>query len=104
MSPQQVRKKVNGVKGVGSSCPHTEVCALPAAHTELMASLDALSASVGLLLERHEQHADRLLTITGHLADVASRQTATSQREAEWLRQLGEITRAVSALKGGSNA
>jgi hypothetical protein len=104
MSPT---KRLNGKKRPTTpACPHVEVCNAPTYHSEVMASIDELSRSVGMLLERHEQHTDRLHRLTSHMSDVSERLTVTAQREAEWIRTLGEMTRVLAALQpqGGVHA
>lgn len=49
-------KNTNGGKPKRiASCPHSDDCAAPHMHSEVMASLDNLSGAVGLLLESHER-------------------------------------------------
>ena len=99
MNPQS-KKKTNGMKGrVIASCPHSEDCAAPLYHSEVMASLDELSKSVGMLLERTEQHGDRLTSVGERIADVSQRQVVADQREAEWLSTLSGVEQAVAALR-----
>lgn len=99
----QARKRANGTKTVMPECPHADVCLGPVHHSEVMSSIDELSKSIGMLLEKHDQHSDRLLNMARHMADVSERLTVTAQREAEWVRVLSEMQRSVAAL-GGSNA
>lgn len=94
-------RKLNGKKGRAAvvSCPHSEVCNAPTYHADVMASLDELSRSVGLLLEQTEQHCNRLEQVTLHLSDVSKQQVVGNERELKWLEDLSEMTRAVAALR-----
>lgn len=93
-------KKLNGKKGRPiAACPHTEQCVAPTYHADVMASLDELSRSVGLLLEQTQQHSDRIIAVADRLHDVSQRQVVADQREAEWLSTLNGFTRAVAALR-----
>lgn len=88
------QKKVNGKKNRAPIvCPHAESCAAPQMHTEVMASLDQISASVGMLLEQQERHSERLVALAGSIYDVSGRQILADQREAEWLRVIQEMAR-----------
>jgi hypothetical protein len=57
-------KKPNGTKPITVvSCPHAEVCAAPARQAEMMANVDQLGVSVGMLLENQEQMSNRLTRV-----------------------------------------
>ena len=94
-------KKLNGKKGraAGAACPHADTCSAPGYHTEIMASLDELSRSVGMLLEQTQQHSDRIIAVADRLHDVSQRQVVADQRESEWLSTLNGFERAVAALR-----
>lgn len=54
-------KKTNGSKVRNpATCPHASDCAAPIMHAELMASIDQLGTSVGMLLESHEALGQRI--------------------------------------------
>lgn len=93
-------KRLNGKKGQQSVlCPHSDTCTAPAYHTEIMASLDELSKSVGMLLEKTEQHSDRIAMVGARLHDVSQRQVVADEREVKWLETVGGFERAVAALR-----
>ena len=94
-------KKLNGKKGRAGapSCPHVEVCDASNYHQDVMASLDELSRSVGLLLEQTQQHSDRIMAVADRLHDVSQRQVVAEQRESAWLETLNGFERAVAALR-----
>ena len=58
----QPTKKTNGAKtGVAVVCPHTDVCNAPSMQQELMRSLDDMSNSLQMLIQRVEQvHSESL--------------------------------------------
>ena len=58
----QPTKKTNGAKtGVAVVCPHTDVCNAPSMQAELMRSLDDMSQSLQMLIQRVEQvHSESL--------------------------------------------
>ena len=101
MSTPPAPRKANGPKRIPASCPHSEDCVAPKMHKELMASMDELAASVGLLLEKQDLHSRQLVEVIVHLGDVAQRQTTTDQREERWLEELSAVTRSLSKLSQG---
>lgn len=60
---KQTARKTNGTKAAVNvlACPHAEVCNAPSMQEELMASLDELSRSVMMLIQRVEQVHDESL-------------------------------------------
>ena len=93
-------KKFNGKKGRPiAACPHTEQCVAPTYHADVMASLDELSRSVGMLLEKTEQHGDRLAMVGARLHDVSQRQVIANEREEKWLEVVSDFERTVAALR-----
>lgn len=58
----QPAKKTNGAKaGIAVVCPHTDVCNAPSMQAELMRSLDDMSNSLQMLIQRVEQvHSESL--------------------------------------------
>lgn len=94
-------KRLNGKKGrvTAPVCPHAEVCDAMSYHADVMASLDELSRSIGMLLEQTQQHSDRIAAVAERLHDVSQRQVVADQREAEWLNTLNGFERAVAALR-----
>lgn len=94
-------KKLNGKKGrvQNTACPHVEMCNAPNYHADVMASLDELSRSVGMLLEKTEQHSDRIIAVADRLHDVSQRQVVADEREHKWLETLSEFERSVAALR-----
>lgn len=58
----QPTKKTNGAKtGIAVVCPHTDVCSAPSMQQELMRSLDDMSQSLQMLIQRVEQvHSESL--------------------------------------------
>jgi hypothetical protein len=83
-------KKPNGTKIRNpASCPHAEDCAAPIMHAELMASIDQLGTSVGLLLESHEGLQARISQV--HEEFIGHAKTATDCNEyiVSALRKLG---------------
>ena len=94
-------RKLNGKKGraAAANCPHVEVCNAPPYHADVMASLDELSRSVGLLLEQTQQHSDRIIAVADRLHDVSQRQVVADERETKWLETVGGFERAVAALR-----
>lgn len=90
-------KKLNGKKEqrVPIVCPHADTCAASAYHAEVMASLDEVSKSVGMLLEQTQQHSDRIVAVAERLHEVSQRQVVADQREEAWLEELGRMTRAL---------
>lgn len=52
----QPTKKTNGSRATtGPACPHVEVCEAPQRQAEMMRSLDDMSASIQMLIQRMEQ-------------------------------------------------
>lgn len=94
-------KKLNGKKGrsVTAACPHAEMCNAPAYHADVMASLDELSRSVGMLLEQTQQHSDRIISVAERLHDVSQKQVTAGQREEKWLETVNDFWREVAALR-----
>ena len=87
-------KKPNGVKPtIVIACPHSDVCQAPARQVELMASLDEVSKSLGMVLEQQESLSERVLAVLGQHNRLAETVTVWKQREEEWLRLLGEVER-----------
>lgn len=88
MSPQP--KKPNGSKAVVAvSCPHAEDCAAPKMHAELMASIDQLGTSVGMLLESHEGLALRISQVHEEFLGHAKSATDCNEYIVSALRRLG---------------
>lgn len=57
----QSTKKTNGRKTTQPICPHGDVCVAPVMHKELMSSLDDMSQSLQMLIQRVEQvHSESL--------------------------------------------
>lgn len=57
----QPTKKTNGAKTAPPVCPHGDVCVAPVMHQELMRSLDDMSNSLQMLIQRVEQvHSESL--------------------------------------------
>jgi hypothetical protein len=57
-------KKTNGSKAtVGLVCPHVDVCEAPQRQSEMMRSLDDMSTSIQMLIQRveqiHNEHLER---------------------------------------------
>lgn len=93
-------KRLNGKKGQqAGTCPHADTCQAPTYHAEIMASLDELSKSVGMLLEQTQQHSDRIAMVGARLHDVSQRQVVADEREIKWLETVGGFERAVAALR-----
>ena len=106
-------KRVNGKKGVQPLCPHTDVCAAPPIYAEMMASMDGLAASVGVLLEDAAGKGEHLNSLTqqmsnalAHLADIGARLTVAEQREEQHLLEVAGLRREIGRLRlpGGVNA
>ena len=88
MSPQP--KKPNGSKAKPvPTCPHGDLCAAPAMHTELMASIDQLGTSVGMLLESHEGLAARVSKVHDEFLDHARSMSDCNEYIVAALRKLG---------------
>lgn len=51
----QPTRKTNGTKTTAAVCPHGDVCVAPVMHDELMRSLDDMSQSLQMLIQRIEQ-------------------------------------------------
>ena len=51
----QPTRKTNGQKTTQPVCPHGDVCVAPVMHGELMRSLDDMSQSLQMLIQRVEQ-------------------------------------------------
>jgi len=83
-------KKTNGRRPrVALTCPHSEDCAAPAMHREVMASIDQLSVSVGLLLESHEALASRVSQVHDEFLGHAKAATDCNEHIVAALRRLG---------------
>jgi chromosome segregation ATPase len=74
------KKGTNGGTSTVTALSSSEEKACANRQTEIMASIDELARSVGLMLQRHEQLSFQLVEVMGHLAQVAERQTVTDQR------------------------
>lgn len=70
-------------------CPHADVCAAPIRQAEMMASVDQLSASVGLMLESQERLSTRLSTVHDELLDHVQTVTGSNEYIVSALRKLG---------------
>lgn len=117
----QTATKRNG-RTATAVCRHSPNCEVAQTQRDLQAQVQAFSETVGegmervaialekvkrghdLMLQRQEQHSDRLLAMSGHLADIAERQTVASQREEEWVKSVNELTRMVSRIVEGADA
>lgn len=89
MSPQP--KKPNGSKAVSvpANCPHAEVCAAPARQAEMMANVDQLGTSIGMVLEIQEQLAARLSRVHDELLSHVQTMTSCNEYIVSALRKLG---------------
>ena len=84
--------RTNGGKSsvtVHVDCPHAELCAAPARQAEMMASVDQLSASVGLMLESQERLSTRLSTVHDELLGHIQLVTDSNSYVVAALRKLG---------------
>ena len=88
--------KKNGRTAPGI-CRHSPNCEVAQTQRDLQAQVLKVGEDLGLALEKIEE---RLNSMALHLSNVSQLQVTGSEREAEWLRQLGEMTRAVAALGG----
>jgi hypothetical protein len=61
-------KKPNGSKNpTPENCPHADVCAAPARQNEMMANVDQLGQSMGMVLENQERMSERLSRLQDEL-------------------------------------
>lgn len=90
----QTAKRLNGKKPPQLVCPHVEVCAAGPQQADIMASL-------GLVLERQEALENRVMAVLDRHHSLAESVTVLKEREAEWLRLLGQVEQ---AIKGGVRA
>ena len=96
MSQPTTTKRKNG-RGSAPACPHGAECETALRQGDLLAQVSEL----GQQLQRHsETVGEALETLALSISEIRERQTVSDQREAEWLRTLGEITRSVAALGG----
>ena len=95
MSTPPTMKGRNG-KGKAVVCPNGADCVVAQAAADTLSLIDARLTTLGTQLHQ----------VALHLSEVSERQTKGDIREAEWLKQVTEMARAVIALeaKGGSNA
>jgi hypothetical protein len=83
-------KKPNGTKAINTAdCPHADVCAAPLRQAEMMANVDQLGQSMGLVLENQEQLAARLTRVHDELLDHIKTVTDCNQFIVVTLRKLG---------------
>jgi len=82
-------KKTNGRPRVALTCPHSSECAAPKMHAELMANIDQLSLSVGMLLESHEAMAVRVSQVHEEFLGHAKTATDCNEYIVTALRRLG---------------
>jgi uncharacterized protein (DUF1499 family) len=73
------------------TCPNSPECAVAQAAADALSMIDTRLATLGSQLHQ----------VALHLSEVSERQTRGDQREAEWLAQMIQMTRAVSALREG---
>ena len=89
MKPQP--KKLNGSKAIlllPAECPHVEVCAAPARQAEMMANVDQLGQSMGLVLENQEQLHARLSRVHDELLAHVKVMTDCNQYIVSALRRM----------------
>jgi len=77
-------------------CPNSAECIVAQQAATTLGIIDERLATLGAQLHQ----------VVLHLAEVSERQTRGDQREAEWLAQMGRMTRSVAALRkpGGAEA
>ena len=77
-------------------CPNSAECVVAQQAATTLGIIDTRLATLGTQLHQ----------VALHLAELSERQTRGDQREAEWLAQMGRMTRAVAALRklGGAEA
>jgi hypothetical protein len=88
MKPQPKKPNGNKIQSV-ATCPHAPDCAAPTMHAELMASIDQLGTSVGMLLESHEGLALRISQVHDEFLGHAKSATDCNEYIVTALRRLG---------------
>jgi hypothetical protein len=84
-------KKPNGSKAlrIPATCPHADDCASPRMHEQLMANIDQLGTSIGMLLESHEGLAARISQVHEEFLGHAKSATDCNAFIVTALRKLG---------------
>jgi hypothetical protein len=83
-------KKPNGNKTVSPVlCPHSDVCAAPERQAEMMANVDQLGTSMGMILESQEQLSTRLSRVHDELLAHVKVMTDCNEYIVSALRRMG---------------
>lgn len=84
-------KKPNGDKSIAApaNCPHADLCDAPARQAEMMANVDQLGTSIGMVLESQEQLAARLSRVHDELLSHVQTMTSCNEYIVSALRKLG---------------